>query len=94
MCNAVVMVPDVDVVRERIRHRIKRGFLPRTDTIELWQGGASFGHLCDGCGAVIATNDPMCLLCGENWSLIRFHLDCYQVWDFEMHEVGIVEQTG
>ena len=79
--NGVVMVPDV--VRERIRHRIKCGFLPRTHTIELWQGGASFGHLCDGCGAAIATNDPMCLLCGEDWSLTRFHLDCYQIWDSE-----------
>ena len=88
MCNASVMVSDV--VRNRIRHRIARGHLPRQHTIELWQGGASFGHVCDGCGAAIASNEPMFLLCGENWSLIRFHLDCYQVLDCEKtHEVGV-----
>ena len=91
-CNAAVMVPDV--VRNLIRHRIAQGYLPRQHTIDLWHGGASFGHVCDGCGATIASNDVMFLLCGENWSLIRFHIDCYQVWDFEKaHEVGIVEQT-
>jgi hypothetical protein len=25
----------------------------------------------------------MCLVCGEDWSLTRFHLDCFQVWDSE-----------
>lgn len=80
-CNASVVAPRT--IRELIRHRIKSGLLPRTHTIELWQGGASFGHICDGCGADIASNDPMCLLCGEDWSLTRLHLNCFQVWDSE-----------
>jgi hypothetical protein len=83
-----------DALKELVRQRIKHGYLPRKHTIELWHGGASFGHVCDGCGATIASNEPMCLLCGENWSLIRFHLDCHQVWEYEKrHEVGLVEQT-
>jgi hypothetical protein len=85
----------LDDVRPLIRHRIERGYLPRQHTTELWQGGASFGHACDGCGATIATNEPMFLLCGENWSLIRFHLACYQIWnDEKTDEVAIVEQTA
>jgi hypothetical protein len=72
-----------DAVKEVIRERIRRGHLPRKYTVELWQGGASFDHICDGCGAAIAPNEPMGLLCGENWSLMRFHLDCFQVWNSE-----------
>ena len=84
-----------DVIKEVIRERIRRGYLPRQHTIELWQGGASFGHICDGCGATVASNDPMFLLCGENWRLIRFHLECYKAWDYEKtHEVGIIEEAG
>jgi len=24
-----------------------------------------------------------CLLCGEDWRLMRFHLECFQVWGDE-----------
>jgi len=83
-----------DALKELIRDRIKCGYLPREHTIELWQGGASFGHVCDACGAAIASNDPMGLLCGDNWSLIRFHLDCFKVWAFERNREADVEQTA
>jgi hypothetical protein len=86
------MVPDV--VRDLIRHRIALGYLPRNHTIELWQGGASFGHRCDGCGAIIASNDPMCLPCGEDWSLTRFHLDCFEAWDSERSAGSDETQTA
>src|SRR5262245_36072115 len=80
-------------VRHVIRHRIERGYLPRQHTTELWQGGARFGRACDGCGATIATNEPLFLLCGENWSLIRIHLACYHIWNYEKaDEVAIVER--
>jgi len=85
------MVPDA--IQQRIRHQIERGYLPRNHTIELWRG-VSFGHVCDGCGAAIESNDPVCLLCGEDWTLIRFHLDCFRAWELEKSDLaGATEPT-
>jgi hypothetical protein len=76
------MVPDA--VRQLIRHRIDNGRLPRDHTIELWHGdGYGFGQTCDGCGLTITTADRMSLLCADAWRALRFHADCFQVWDAE-----------
>jgi hypothetical protein len=74
------MVPDV--VRRRIRHGIDDGRLPRKRTIELWHG-PGFGQTCDACGATIAIADRMILICADEWRTIRFHDDCFQVWNVE-----------
>ena len=78
--NAVCMVPEA--VRQLIRRAIEDGRLPRDRTIELWHGD-SFGHTCDGCGLTIATADKMSLICADDWRVLRFHADCFQVWDAE-----------
>jgi hypothetical protein len=73
-----------DVVRQLIRHRIEDGSLPRDRTIELWHGGGyGFSQTCDGCGLTITTADRMSLLCADDWRALRFHADCFQVWDAE-----------
>jgi len=72
----------LDVVRQRIRHRIEDGRLPRDRTIELWRG-AGFGHTCDGCGLTITTADRMSLICADDWRAVRFHVECFQIWDTE-----------
>jgi len=84
---------NVEGVRQRIRQLLGLGWLPRNHTIELWRG-ASFGHACDGCGSPIAVNDRACLLCGEDWRLFRFHLDCFQIWDAERNVDTHVERTA
>jgi len=55
---------------------------PRDRTIELWHGD-SFGHTCNGCGLTIATAHKMSLICADDWRVLRFHADCFQVWDAE-----------
>jgi hypothetical protein len=78
--NAVCMVPEA--VRQLIRRAIEDGRLPRDRTIELWHGD-SFGHTCNGCGLTIATAHKMSLICADDWRVLRFHADCFQVWDAE-----------
>jgi hypothetical protein len=85
------MVPDG--VRELIRARIAKGRLPCSHTIELWCG-VSAGQRCDGCGVPIIVNDQMYLLCGEDWRLFRFHLECFQIWDAARNVGADVQQTA
>jgi hypothetical protein len=82
-----------DGARQRIRQLIQVGWLPRDHTLEVWRG-ASVGQRCDGCGVPIEVNDRMCLLCGEDWKLFRFHLNCFQIWDSERNAEADVEQTA
>lgn len=69
-------------VRQLIRLRLQAGQLPRDRTIELWHG-PGFGQTCDGCGQAIRTADKMCLLCADDWTVVRLHEGCFAVWDEE-----------
>ena len=72
-----------NVVRQHIiRQRLRAGYLPHEHTIELWHG-PGFGQSCDGCGALIAHADGMCLMCAEDWRTIRLHDDCFLLWEEE-----------
>jgi hypothetical protein len=74
---------DADVVRELIRRRLEDGRLPRGRMAEV-RLQLGDGRLCDGCGAVIATKQTVMLgLDVEDWSEIRFHDECFQIWDEE-----------
>ena len=81
-----------DVARQRIRHRIERGTLPRDRTIEMWHG-PGFGQTCDGCGLTISTADRMSLVCADDWKLIRLHDHCFNLWDEERRPLPS-EQTA
>jgi hypothetical protein len=76
-CNLESMAPDV--VRERVRHRIEDGRLPRDRTIELWHT-RGFGQICHGCGLPITAAEWMCLICADDWRTIRLHDDCHAFW--------------
>jgi hypothetical protein len=71
-----------DAVRQLIRCGIEDGRLPRDRTIELWRG-PGFDHTCDGCGTTITHADKMSLICADDWRALRFHGECFQVWDSE-----------
>ena len=72
-----------DAVRQLIRQRIQDGRLPREGSIAWWHG-AGFGRPCDGCGMPIVTGNMMGLMRADDWRSIRFHEDCFRVWDTEV----------
>ena len=73
----------IDLLRQLIRLRIRDGRLPRVRTITLWHGRFFGSKACDGCGRTITTSDQMSLLCTDDWSAIRLHDECFQIWDAE-----------
>jgi hypothetical protein len=74
---------DSELTRQLIRCRLDDGRLPHDRAVEL-SFGPGGGQACDGCGAAITTHQAMTLrLDAEDWSEIRFHHECFQIWDGE-----------
>jgi len=74
---------DSEVTRQLIRLRLGDGRLPHDRAVELTSGPGSW-QVCDGCGAAITTHQTMTLrLDAEDWSEIRLHDECFQIWDEE-----------
>ena len=79
---------DPTLLRELIRQRIQDGRLPRTPLIELGHG-QGIGQACDACGSIIAQNQRMTVrMSADDWRTLRFHDDCFQMWDTEKHTNG------
>jgi hypothetical protein len=74
---------DSETIRQLIRLRLGDGRLPH-DRVVARAFGPGSGQVCDGCGAAITTHQAMTLrLDAEDWSEIRFHDECFQIWDDE-----------
>jgi len=74
---------DSQVIRQLIRLRLQDGRLPHDHAFELGSGLGS-GQMCDGCGAAITMYQTMTVkLDAEDWSEMRFHDECFQIWDDE-----------
>ena len=74
---------DSELTRQLIRLRLQDGRLPRDRAVELGFGPGS-GQACDGCGAAITAHQTMTLrLDAADWSEIRFHDECFQIWEIE-----------
>jgi hypothetical protein len=79
---------DSTLLRDVIRQRIQDGRLPRTPLIELGHG-QGIGQACDACGSVIAKTHRMTVrISADDWRTLRFHGDCFQVWDTEKRTNG------
>jgi len=71
------------MTRQLIRLRLRDGRLPHDRAVELGFGPGS-GQECDGCGTAITARQAMTLrLDTEDWSEIRLHDECFQIWDDE-----------
>jgi hypothetical protein len=74
---------DSQVTRQLIRLRLQDGRLPHDCAVELSFVPDS-GQVCDGCGAAITTQQTMTLrLDTEDRSEMRFHDECFHIWDDE-----------
>ena len=72
-----------DVLRLLIRQRLHDGRLPRNRVIELGHG-SGIGQACDACGAAIEPDQRMTVrISADDWRTLRFHDDCFQIWDAE-----------
>ena len=75
-------------LREVIRQRIQDGRLPRTPLIEVGHG-QGIGQACDACGSIIAKNQRMTVrMSADDWGTLRFHDECFQIWDTERNTNG------
>jgi hypothetical protein len=72
----------LDVLRHTIRHKIEDGRLPRDRFSSVW-GGPSAGETCDACDAVLATEQVVIEGTGLALGPVRFHVQCFQLWDAE-----------
>ena len=74
---------DAELTRQLIRLRLQDGRLPHQRAVELAFGPGS-EQVCDGCGAVITAHQTMTLrLDAGDWSEIRLHDECFQIWEDE-----------
>src|SRR2546426_11590902 len=74
---------DSQVTWQLIRLRLQDGRLPHDRAVELSFAPGS-GQVCDGCGAAITTHQTMMLrLDTEDWCEMRFHDECFHIWDDE-----------
>ncbi len=74
---------DADLVRQLIRRRLEDGRLPRGRIAEVWVQSGD-GQLCHCCGAILTTSQTVISgLAVEDWRAIRFHPDCFRIWEVE-----------
>ena len=79
---------DPSLLREVIRQRIQDGRLPRTPLIELGHG-RGVGQACDACGSIIEKKQRMTVrMSADDWRTLRFHDECFQIWDMERDTNG------
>ena len=74
---------DRGLLQQLVRLRINERRLPQGRAIGLrWIAGD--GQPCDGCGEPLRTNEKAVIaMVSLEWMSIRFHEDCYDVWDAE-----------
>jgi hypothetical protein len=73
---------DASDARARIRSKLIRGTLPRTDSvasITMW----STGRECAGCDLAIAVGYRAVLATYLNGTVLRFHAVCFGAWEIE-----------
>jgi hypothetical protein len=70
-------------LREVIRTAIRNGALPAQDPIAAW-GSWSVGHVCAGCGQLIATDTAeigLEFLVGGQRFVSQLHPRCWLAWE-------------
>ena len=81
--SANILRVDEDLVRQLIQHRLREHRLPQGRAVGIRETTGD-GRPCDACGEPI---DPqqrvVSAMVSLEWMSVRFHLDCYTLWDAE-----------
>jgi hypothetical protein len=83
---------DKAFVQELIRLRIKDNRLPEGRAVAIRETSGN-GRQCDACDEPIRPQQKAVLaMVSLEWMSVRFHVDCYQVWDVE--RLALSEKDG
>ena len=83
---------DEDLVRQLIQHRLREHRLPQGRAVGLRETRGD-GRPCDACDQPIgAKQEAVLAMVSLEWMSVRFHVDCYQVWDVE--RLALSEKDG
>ena len=64
---------------EKTRDKMRRGGLPAPFPARPWRGGGS-GHVCSGCGDVVARTEIQVDIDVRGALTLNFHEACYDAW--------------
>jgi RNase P subunit RPR2 len=79
---------DATLIRQLIQRRLWDGRLPHENSVEL-SCGPGTRQTCDGCGTPILPRETMTVrVDAEDWREMRFHLECFEIWDDERRKVA------
>jgi hypothetical protein len=83
---------DRTIVEKLIRLKLNHRRLPARDAVG-FRETVGDGGLCDACDQRIERNDrAVIVMVSLEWSSVRFHVDCYEVWKAE--RVALSENDG
>jgi hypothetical protein len=83
---------DKAFVQELVRLRLKDKRLPEGRAVAIRETFGD-GQQCDACDAAIVPSQKTVLaMVSLEWMSIRFHVDCYKVWDVE--RLAFSEKNG
>jgi hypothetical protein len=79
---------DQDLTRRLIRRRITERLLPQTRAVGVRET-AGDGQLCEACElAINAEQRAVLAMVSLEWMAVRFHVECYKLWDEEQQELS------
>jgi len=72
---------------ETIRHTLGTGALPARDPGQV-RLGYGRGQLCSACGRSMPASEPEYEFEADDGGTVRFHLECYRLWEAESRRRG------
>ena len=83
---------DTDLTRKLVRLRLQNNRLPERSAVGIRETPGD-GRQCDACGEPIdAKQRAVLAMVSLEWMSVRFHVECYKVWDAE--RLVFSEQNG
>ena len=83
---------DTALIQELVRCRLKDGGLPQGPTMGIRETSGD-GQQCNGCDEPIGQKQQaLWAMMSRDWMSVRFHVDCYRVWDAE--RLTLFEKDG
>jgi hypothetical protein len=80
------------LVEELVRLRLRDHRLPEGRAVAIRETSGD-GRQCEACDAAIGPKEKAVLaMVSLEWMSVRFHVDCYKVWDAE--RLALSEQDG
>jgi hypothetical protein len=73
---------DPEAITATVRQKLAAGVLPAEECVRTWFG-PGLGSRCDACERPIRKDQFECECDMANGTSIRFHRECFRIWDVE-----------